>query len=69
MELDKISKKYGDRKMSFVNMHRHRATFKCLSRHDIVCTFIVEYGDDIQAEMLLKDIIFYRYEDLIIEIK
>ena len=60
-----ILKKYGNLKMTFCNMDRHRAKYKSLTGN-VICSFIVEYRDYIQCEMLLKDIITYGYESLTI---
>lgn len=68
MTEDKILKKYGDRKMTFVTLDRHIATYKSLTG-DITCTFVVEYRDTIKNEMLLSCIITYGYDSLEINLK
>ena len=67
MTEDKILKKYGDRKMTFVSLDRHIATYKSLTG-DVTCTFVVEYRDTIENEMLLRWIITYGYDRLKIEV-
>ena len=67
MTENEILKKYGNLKMTFCVMDRHRAKFKSLTGN-VICTFVVEYRDDIGCEMWLKDIITYGYEDLKIDV-
>jgi hypothetical protein len=67
MTVNQILKKFGTRKMTFCFLDRHRAKYKSLTG-DVVCTFVVEYRDEIRCEMILEDIITYGYEDLKIEV-
>lgn len=68
MSEKEILKKYGDLKMVFCELDRHRAKFKSLTGN-VVVTFVVEYGDTIYNEMLLSNIINYiGYDEIEYEI-
>lgn len=68
MKEKEILKKYGDLKMTFCELDRHRAKFKSLTGN-VVVTFVVEYRDTIYNEMLLSNIINYvGYDEIEYEI-
>ena len=58
-----VLKKYGNLKMTFCTLDRHRAKYKSLTG-DVIATFVVEYRDSIQCDMWLESIIDYGYVDL-----